>query len=157
MSKRKKDRKIWVVPRVQIRIGERLHAPPPDREISRARVYAIALPLTAAATMAKNGHVAPAHPDDAAALVGRGVQMIPHYRGLRPGPVDESEESADGAPDPALLDYIADALDSGLKADLVAALEAAGLEPSDYANNGERAAALEGKLEELAPGDGEGE
>lgn len=65
---------------------------------------------------------------------------------------DEKSNSGDAAASEGdastdLIELVHDALDEGLKAPMVEALRAVGLDPDDYSNNSKRKAALESWLE----------
>lgn len=148
--KRKRDRQIRVVATRELMIGDELKTPPADADPSRAETYAFDFPATAAATLARNKVLRPAHPADAHVLRSYGVDLASFYqrdRRLSPEPDitgDEWEpaEGEEGGDARSHAEIAQAALEDGRKASLVEALELFGLTPEEFKNNAERADAL---------------
>lgn len=129
-----------------IKIGGAMYDRPPAGSEGRIASYAFRLPTPAAAALAKQGRLLPLHEDDAHTLSRETSLSIGAFvRGPTPklgAPTPEPEPAiaqAEETPEtPVEL-----ALRTKLKADLITALEASGLDPADYSTNGERVAALE--------------
>lgn len=144
-----KNRLINVVATKRIMIGDTEHGPVPAAEsigASRRANYVFVYPLQAAKALHRSGSIAPAYLNDARALRSLGVHCQPYFGELEPEVGDSNPEIV-AHPSDDLQGEVEAALESGLKADLVAALESVGLDPADYGNNDERAAALTEWLE----------
>lgn len=152
-----KDRQIWVVATRQLCVGERVHVAPPSASISRAKSYAFQLPLLACKTLHRNGSIRPAFGEDAEALREIGAPCRAFYATRRAPHVDAEAEQAPREPlrtDEGaealrgdVVELVREEMAVGLKASYVKALEAIGLDPGDYRNNGERRDALAAWLE----------
>ena len=143
-----KDRTIQVVATKRINIGPEAKGPaPPAAEIgaSRRKKYVFDFPLTAAKALLRSRSIAPAYDKDARALRALGCRCHAYFG----EPETNEKEKALGAPSkPSLRPFdnlgelVEAKLTSGLKDDLIAGLEAVGLDPDDFSTNGERSAAL---------------
>ena len=149
-----KDRTIQVVATKRINIGPEAKGPaPPAAEIgaSRRKKYVFNFPLTAAKALLRSRSIAPAYDKDARALRTLGCRCHAYFgaQANQDEPETNEKEKAPGAPSkPSLRPFdnlgelIEAKLASGLKDDLIAGLEAVGLDPDDFSTNGERSAAL---------------
>lgn len=146
--RRKKDRQIRVVATRELMIGDELKTPPADADPSRAETYAFDFPVAAAATLARDKVLRPAHPADAIVLRSAGVDLAPFYsrdRRLSPDITgDEWEPVAgeEGGDTRSHAEIAEAALEDGRKGALVEALELLGLTPEEFKNNAARADAL---------------
>ena len=140
----KPDRKVHVVVTKNLHVGETLHVPPPDDRLDRVDTYAFLFPLRAALTLAKNGAMRPAHPNDARIMASKGVNLAPFYAVDKRAPIAGLDDVEDE--DGFEIELIKAALEDGRKAALVEALELVGEDPSKYANNKARRAALEAHI-----------
>lgn len=141
------DEKVFVVATTHIDIGSVLRVPPADDGLDRAHVYAFEFPLKAALTIARNGSMRPAFPEDAKRMSQFGVDMEPFYSVPRDGVAQALEDEAFFEDGPELA-LIREALEDGRKAALVEALELIGEDMSGLTNNTLRRAALEAHLTE---------
>ena len=130
----------------------------PATASGRSAAYTFAVDISAAKTMVQAKMAAPAYLDDANNLRRRGVFCRAHFS-LSESAVEaiESAEAIDAQPEAEiavegesgdLVGIVEAAIDSGLKADLVAALELVGIDPDTCSNNAERGEALGAWLEE---------
>jgi len=154
-----KAKLIQVVALRELNIGASRHEKVPSAdEISKPREkkYTFTLPLQAARALLRSKTIAPAYANDARALRKFGARCLPYFGGEPASedaqddeaPQDAPEAEAEQRPSDDLEGVVTAALKSFLKDDLIAALESVGMNPDDFATNGERAAALDGWLGE---------
>jgi hypothetical protein len=113
--------------------------PPAGAKRSVASRYTIELGPTVAQALYNNGLAAPAFDDDALNLKKMGCRCVATWPGKEAPKLElelEPEDEAESLKEIASLKDIA--LESGLKKDLVAALDDAGVDTSDLKTNGER-------------------
>lgn len=142
--------------------GRLFDRPPGD---GRRNNYMFRLPTAAAAALAKRQRLLPAYDDDARTLERETGYRIGSYFGSKAPktkdaePSEEPAEATEPPSEPVIVEddngreaaesvatetLLETALRTKKKADLVAALEAEGLDPADYTNNTDRLEALEG-------------
>lgn len=158
-----KAKLIQVVALRELNIGASRHEKVPSAdEISKPREkkYTFTLPLQAARALLRSKTIAPAYANDARALRKFGARCLPYFGGEpasedaqddeapQDAPEAETEAETEHRPSDDLEGVVTAALKSGLKDDLIAALESVGMNPDDFATNGERAAGLNGWLGE---------
>ena len=156
-----KAKLIQVVALRELNIGASRHEKVPSAdEISKPREkkYTFTLPLQAARALCRSKTIAPAYANDARSLRKVGARCLPYFGGEpasedaqddeAPQDAPEAEAETEQRPSDDLEGVVMAALKSGLKDDLIAALESVGMNPDDFVTNGERAAALNGWLGE---------
>jgi hypothetical protein len=135
-----------------LKIGHKEHDRPPSSAQGRLAQYSFKLPSSAVAALAKAGKLRPLYEQDSYQLHKEtGYRCAPYVAGPTPkvdqgvSEAPEPEPEPEAAPADSSDETLTEkALRTKLKADLVEALEAEGLDPANYSNNAERIEALEG-------------